>query len=106
MTFIKSALEIAMERTLSESIAAIFGVEPPTEPVVEPPVPAEPGEPVATEIASLIEEAQQHYDKAQQYLKEGDWAGYGRELDALRIVLDRLAELAAEEEGESAVSGN
>ncbi len=89
--------KIAMEPTLEESIDAIFGIEaPPTEPVIEPPV--EPGEPVATDdIASLIEEAQQHYDKAQQYLQAGDWTGYGNELDALKVVLDRLAELTAEE---------
>jgi len=89
---------IAMEPTLKESIAAIFGAEaPPTEPVVEPPAPLEPGEPVAAEIANLIEKAQRHYNQAQQYLKAGDWAGYGEELDALKAVLDRLAELAAEE---------
>ena len=102
--------QIAMEPTLKESIAAIFGaeappteppvVEPPTppEPVVEPPAPPEPEEPVAASIANLIAQAQQHYDRAQQYLKEGDWAGYGEELDALEAVLNQLAELAAEEE--------
>ena len=101
--------QIAMEPTLAESIAAIFGTEvPPTEPEVKPPAPAEPEvkppapaepqEPVAADVASLIEEAQQHYDKAQQYLTVGDWAGYGKELDALKVVLDRLVELAAEGE--------
>jgi len=90
--------QIAMEPTLKGSIAAIFGAEvPPTEPVVPPPPPAEPGAPVTAEIANLIEEAQQHYSKAQQYLKAGDWVGYGQELDALEVVLDRLAELTAEE---------
>jgi len=85
---------------LEKSIAAIFGTEaPPTEVVVTPPPPAEPEEPaVSAEIASLIEEAQQHYDKAQQYLKAGDWAGYGEELAALQAVLEQLAELAAIEE--------
>ena len=88
--------QIAMEPTLGESIAAIFGAEvPPTEP--KPPTPTEPEEPVSAEVASLIEEAKQHYDQAQQYLKAGDWAGYGKELEALKAVLDRLAELAAEE---------
>jgi len=107
--------QIAMEPTLAESLAAVFGaevpptepaVEPPapvepeeapTEPVAEPPVPAEPEEPVADDMASLIQQAQQHYDKAQQYLREGDWAGYGRELDALKAVLDQLMGLAAED---------
>jgi uncharacterized membrane protein (UPF0182 family) len=91
--------QIAMESTLKGSIAAIFGaVAPPTEPpVVEPPPPVEPEEPVTADIAELIEEAKQHYNKAQEYLKAGDWAGYGEELDALKRVLDRLAELTAEQ---------
>jgi len=88
--------QIAMEVTLKESIAAIFGGEPPpTEPV--PPPPTEPEEPVAADIANLIEQAREHYDKAQQYLKAGDWAGYGSELDALKAVLDRLEQLVAQE---------
>ena len=86
---------IAMEPTLEGSIAAIFGTDlPPTEP--EPPIPEEPGEPVPADIAALIEEAQQHYNRAQQYLNAGNWTGYGEELDALEAVLDRLAELAGE----------
>jgi len=80
---------IAMEPTLQGSIAAIFGTEAP---LTEP----EPGEPIAADIANLIEEAQRHYDKAQQYLKIGDWAGYGKELDALKAVLEQLANLTAE----------
>ncbi len=91
---------IAMEPTLKESLTAIFGTEAlPTEPVVEPPAPARPEEPIAVDIASLIKEAQQHYNKALQYLKAGDWAGYGKEIDALEAILAQLAELATEEEG-------
>lgn len=90
---------IAMEPTLQESLAVIFGTEAlPTEPEIKPPAPPGPEEPVTAEIAGLIEEAQQHYNKAQQYLKAGDWASYGEELDALKAVLDRLAELVAEEQ--------
>jgi len=89
--------QIAMEPSLEESLAAIFGAEAlPTEPV-EPPAPVEPGEPVTPDIADLIAEAQEHYNKAQQYLQAGDWAGYGEELDALEAVLTQLAELAAED---------
>ncbi|MFC2066355.1 UPF0182 family protein [Chloroflexota bacterium] len=92
--------QIAMEPTLKESIAAIFGVEaPPTGPAAKPTPPTEPEKPVAADIANLIEEAQQHYDKAQQYLRDGDWAGYGKELDALEGVLNRLAEFTVEGRG-------
>ncbi len=90
--------QIAMERTLAESLTAIFGDEaPPTEPVVIPPTLPEPEEPVAADIANLIEEAQLHYNQALQYLQEGDWAGYGEALDALEAVLNQLAELATAE---------
>jgi len=90
--------QIAMQPTLSESLAAIFGAEAsPIEPEIEPPTPVEPEEPVVAEVANLIKEAQQHYDNAQEYLKAGDWADYGKEIDALKMVLDKLATLVAEE---------
>jgi len=96
--------QVAMEPTLAESLAAIFlpefpsGAEaPPIEVVVKPPAPPEPEESVVAEIANLIEEAQLHYNQALQYQKDGDWAGYGKELDALKAVLDQLAELTAGE---------
>jgi len=92
--------QIAMEPTLQASLTAIFGTEalptPPTEPE-EPEVPVEPREPVIPDIADLIAEAQEHYNRAQQYLQAGDWASYGEELDALEAVLEQLAELTAEE---------
>jgi hypothetical protein len=92
--------QIAMEPTLQESLTVIFGAEaPPTEPVTEPPSPPLPEDGVTAEIASLIEEAQQHYERAQQYLEAGDWAGYGKELDALKAALDQLSELVAEQKG-------
>jgi uncharacterized membrane protein (UPF0182 family) len=89
---------IAMETTLEESLRVIFGAElPPTEVIIEPPPAEEPEEPVVAGIADLIERAIEHYNNAQQYLKAGDWSGYGQELDALKEVLDELAEVTAEE---------
>jgi uncharacterized membrane protein (UPF0182 family) len=91
---------IAMEPTLEQSLAAIFDTElppPETAPVVKPPAPQIPEGPVSPDIALLVEEAQQHYDKAQEHLQAGDWAGYGRELDALKAVLEQLTELTAKE---------
>ncbi len=59
--------QIAMEPTLAESLAAIFGTETAPIEVVEPPTLPEPEEPVVIEIADLIEQAQLHYDQALQY---------------------------------------
>ncbi|MDD4876136.1 MAG: UPF0182 family protein, partial [Dehalococcoidales bacterium] len=90
--------QTVMERTLGESLTAIFGDEVlPPESVVSPPVSPGTEQPLASNITELINEAQQHYDKAQQYLKEGDWTGYGEELDALRIVLNKLVKLTSAE---------
>ncbi len=100
--------QLAMKPTLAESITAVFNpeaqlAEPATipEPATTPEPAAEPEKPekpATTDIASLVKEAQQHYDTAQEYLKAGDWAGYGKELGALKAVLDRMAELNAETE--------
>ena len=57
----------------------------------------EPEEPVFADIAELIDKAQGHYNQALEYRKAGDWAGYGKELDAMKTILDQLAELAAED---------
>jgi hypothetical protein len=37
-------------------------------------------------------EALAHYDRAIEYLKAGDWAGFGAQLDALRPVLETLGQ--------------
>ncbi|MFC1967073.1 UPF0182 family protein [Chloroflexota bacterium] len=90
--------QIVMEPTLKESLAAIFGSEaPPTN--AQPPSLPQPGKMLSPEIADLIDQAQSHYTKALKYLKEGDWAAYGEELDALKTILDRLANIAAESKG-------
>ena len=107
--------QIAMAPSLDESISDIFSaellpakpeVEPPqpskveaptTEPAAELTSPPEAAKPIASEMSDLIKQAQQHYNNAQQYLKEGDWANYGKELDALGTVLDQLVELTTEQ---------
>jgi hypothetical protein len=57
--------------------------------------------PAAVEIlksSSLGEIALDHYHKAKTYLHQGDWAGYGRELQKLEEVLEQLA-AAGEKKG-------
>ena len=99
--------QIAMAQTLEESIALVFGATPPplvapepepeTVPEEEPPMVSEPEVTVPAITSDLIEEFRLHYDRAMDYQKAGDWAGYGRELAALEAVLDRLEELTGAE---------
>ena len=44
-------------------------------------------------IEQLIWAANNHYERAQRLLREGDWAGYGAEMEALKATLDRLVAL-------------
>lgn len=63
------------------------------------PQPGQTPQPQATPAAQgqtpiqLTESARNHYDRAQQALRDGDWTTYGREIDAMKADLDRLAEL-------------
>ena len=92
--------QIVMRTTLEESIAAIYSTVLPEEPDIEEPDEEEPPtseEPVSAEIAALIEEAWQHYERAQEFLQAGDWAGYGEALEAFEEILQQLVEFSAGE---------
>ena len=43
-------------------------------------------------LSELAESAKEHYYRALEYLREGNWARYGEELDALRKDLEALVE--------------
>ena len=89
-----SGNRIAMEKTLAQSLSAIYAGLPEVE---LPPAEVSPAEvSPATEINELARQAQEHYQKAQEYLKAGDWAGWGEELQKLEEVLKQLVELAPE----------
>jgi len=47
-------------------------------------------------IVKLIDQARYQYDRAQECLKAVDWAGYGKELEVLKNVLDKLSEFKDE----------
>ena len=50
------------------------------------------------EISDFGVLALKHYHNAKEYLREGDWAGYGRELEKLENILNRLANAAGDKE--------
>ncbi len=90
--------DIVMSETLEGSLNAIFGGQSVVPPVVGPTEPEEPTEPtgVPTDLRGLIDQAQAHFERAQEYLQEGDWAGYGAELAQVEEALAQLAILAGQ----------
>ena len=77
--------KITMQETLEEAIAVIFEGKVPERPVT----PVIPVEDTGT-TQELIKQAVEHYEKAQQFLKEGDLEGFGRELKLMGMILEKL----------------
>jgi uncharacterized membrane protein (UPF0182 family) len=87
---------VVMRETLEAGLATLFGGEVPVQSDSvsvagsDPSRVAVPAAPAAPSNASLISEAQQHYDRAISAQRSGDWATYGREIEALGQVLRRI----------------
>ncbi len=94
---------VVMEPTLQEALARLFSTAAPTPPGATPitittaPAPSvTPVAGVATgTVAELAREARNRYDRAQQALRNGDFARYGEELRAMEQALDQLLQLSA-----------
>jgi len=86
---------IAMGETLEQSLNKLFGnsamATPPSPETVanapQSPVPSAP----TVAPSSLAAQALQQYDRAEQALREGNWAKYGEELKRLRTTLEELS---------------
>jgi uncharacterized membrane protein (UPF0182 family) len=77
--------QIAMEETLEESLERLFGgraARPTTQRVGLPAAPAPEKD--------LAGRALEHYTRAQEMLRQGNWAGYGEELKRLEGVLREM----------------
>ncbi|MFH1444974.1 MAG: UPF0182 family protein [Nanoarchaeota archaeon] len=72
---------IAMEETLSEAIAKIFGIE-----TTRPTVPATPGEDETAE--ELLERISQLYEQAQAALQAGDFTAYAEYIEQIGALLE------------------
>lgn len=90
--------QIAMEPTLEASLARIFGTASAAAPSpgAAPPVQAAqpgvaPAAPPAAGAQNLAEQARQHYDRAIQAQRAGDWAKYGEEIKQLGVVLEQMS---------------
>lgn len=99
--------EIAMEPTLEEALLVIFGERAPSQPAGKgvgatpsptstpagtprPTVTAAPGA-TPESIAALVQAANAAYDRAQERLRQGDLAGYQREIDEVARLLQQLS---------------
>jgi uncharacterized membrane protein (UPF0182 family) len=82
---------VVMEQTLAEALAALFKL-----PSEMPALPAPESMPSAAAtspsgpISDTAHTALDHYQHAIDRLKAGDWGGFGKELDALRPLLEEL----------------
>jgi uncharacterized membrane protein (UPF0182 family) len=82
-----------MELTLDAALSKIFGgtvssAQPAPAPTPTAQALARPAP--AADFQALVREASQHYERAQQLLRQGDWAGYGEEINRVGEVLKRL----------------
>jgi uncharacterized membrane protein (UPF0182 family) len=89
-----SETRIAMEPTLEASINRLFG---PTSGVTteSPDQAGTPGTPTPTAPPgsapnNLAEQAKQHFDRALQAQREGDWARYGEEIKQLGQIIEQM----------------
>ena len=78
--------QIAMEETLEQSLQRIFGGKPSLQPVQQPVVATQ----ALTTEKELARQALSHFSRAQELLRQGDWAGYGDELKKVEALLREM----------------
>ncbi len=54
--------------------------------------------PASGELSDFGEQALKYYNNAKDYLRQGDWAGYGRELEKLENILIQISNKTADKE--------
>ena len=79
---------IAMEETLDQALQRIFGGKPAGE-SPQAPAPAATAAPVKGD-QSMARQALEHFQRSQELLKQGNWAGYGEELKRVENLLREM----------------
>jgi uncharacterized membrane protein (UPF0182 family) len=78
---------LVMSENLESAIYGVLGEAAPTAESVSTAIaPALPGT-----VNSAVSEALEHFEKAKAYSRQGNWAGYGTELEALEKILNQMA---------------
>ncbi|HKJ68446.1 MAG TPA: UPF0182 family protein [bacterium] len=81
--------QIVMQETLDRSLAAIFGEAPEVAPGLAA-APSPGTERGSGNIQSLIQSSNDAFQQAQQMLRDGDWTGYGQQIQRLGDLLSQL----------------
>lgn len=97
---VATANSVVMDENLPLALRRMFSgvvlpgsAPPPTTTTPSPGTTSPPATPVSSDAAALIRQANEHYLKAQEALKAGDWTRYGEAQKALEATLKRLGEL-------------
>jgi uncharacterized membrane protein (UPF0182 family) len=71
---------------MDQSLQKIFGGKPTP---VERPAPASPAQ-VGVDDKNIARRALEHFQRAQESLKQGNWSGYGDELKKVEALLKEM----------------
>ncbi|MGH7816855.1 MAG: UPF0182 family protein [Candidatus Binatia bacterium] len=80
--------QIAMEETLEQSMQRIFGAK--MAPEAAPVATAASTPEVSKESKNLPRQALENFQRSQEFLKQGNWAGYGDELKKVEALLKEM----------------
>ena len=79
-----------MEENLDKALSSVLGGQ------VFPKQLAFPSIPQTQDLSNLGVLALAHYNKAKDYLRQGNWAEYGRELENLEKILKEISSITKE----------
>jgi uncharacterized membrane protein (UPF0182 family) len=77
--------QIAMEETLDQSLQRIFGGK-----LKAPAAVTSVAQPATSEEGDIARRALEHYSRSQEFLRQGNWAGYGEEQRKLEGLLREM----------------
>ena len=79
--------ELEMRRDLDDALRAVFSVAGvPEEQTAKALTQLPPGQ-----VPAMAQQALDHYNKALNYLKQGNWGKYGEELSQMKQILENMA---------------
>jgi len=84
---------LIMEKNLDKALSSILDIEITPKQPASLDIPRIKGEGLSKLGATALD----HYNKAKAYLSDGDWAGYGRELENLEKILKVISGMKKEE---------